>query len=53
MSNGDINFYHEKYCRFHDKMEIITNFNVDAYDFKECICEPELKEQLKQNGAFI
>lgn len=53
LSNGDILYCHEKYCKYHSKMEIITNFNIDAYDFTDCVCEPEIREQLKQNGAII
>ena len=53
LSNGEILYCHEKYCRYHSKMEIITNFNVDAYDFTGCVCESEIREQLKQNGAVI
>ena len=35
---GQIMFCHEKYCRFHSTVDMITNFNVDAYDFRGCIC---------------
>lgn len=34
LTNGQIVFCHEKYCRFHSATDIITNFNVDAYDFR-------------------
>ena len=51
-SNGEIIYCHEKYCRFHSNLEIITNFNVEAYDFKECICDDEVQKQLQQNGAI-
>jgi len=53
LSNGEILFCHEKYCDYHSKLDIITNFNVAAYDFRGCICSNEIREQLKQNGALI
>ena len=51
-SNGEIIYCHEKYCRYHSNLEIITNFNVDAYDFAGCICDNEVRKQLIQNGAL-
>lgn len=51
-SNGEIIYCHEKYCRYHSNLEIITNFNVDAYDFAGCICDDEVRKQLIQNGAL-
>lgn len=53
LANGQIVFCHEKYCRFHSATDIITNFNVDAYDFRGCICEDEIKKQIRQNGGLI
>lgn len=53
LANGQIVFCHEKYCRFHSATDIITNFNVDAYDFRGCICEDTIREQIKQNGGLI
>lgn len=53
LSNGQIMFCHEKYCRFHSVTDIITNFNVNAYDFRGCICDFEIKEQVRQNGGLI
>ena len=53
LSNGEILYCHDKFCRYHSKMEIITNFNVDAYDFTACVCDPVVREQLKENGAMI
>lgn len=53
LSSGRIMFCHEKYCRFHGKTEIITNFNVDAYDFRGCICDDLVREQIRQNGGLI
>lgn len=53
LSNGEIIFCHEKYCKYHDKIGIITNFNVDSYDFAGCVCSDEIKSQLKQNGAHF
>ena len=53
LTTGQILFCHEKYCRYHGKIEIITSFNVDAYDFRGCFCEKHILEQLRQNGALI
>ena len=53
LSNGQIMFCHEKYCRFHSAIDIITNFNVDAYDFRGCICDDSVKKQIRQNGGEI
>lgn len=51
--NGLILFCHEKYCRYHDKIEIITSFNVDNYDFSHCICDNEVRKILEQNGVVF
>lgn len=53
LSNGQIMFCHEKYCRYHGATDIITNFNVTAYDFRGCICDQTIKEQIRQNGGLI
>ena len=53
LSNGQIMFCHEKYCRFHSAVAIITNFNVDMYDFRGCICSESIKNQIRQNGGLI
>lgn len=53
LSNGQIMFCHEKYCRFHSATEIITNFDVDAYDFRGCICDDTIRQQICQNGGLI
>ena len=53
LSNGQIMFCHEKYCRFHSAVDIITNFNVDMYDFRGCICSESIKNQIRQNGGLI
>lgn len=53
LSNGQIMFCHEKYCRFHSAVDIITNFNVDTYDFRGCICGESIKNQIRQNGGLI
>ena len=53
LSNGQIIFCHEKYCRFHSVTDIITNFNVDAYDFRGCICDSSIREQIWRNGGEI
>ena len=53
LSNGQIMFCHEKYCRFHSAVDMITNFNVDAYDFRGCICSESITNQIRQNGGLI
>ena len=53
LSNGQIMFCHEKYCRYHGATDIITNFNVSAYDFRGCICDQRIREQIRQNGGLI
>ena len=53
LSNGQIMFCHEKYCRFHSVVDIITNFNVDSYDFRECIFSESIKKQIHQNGGLV
>ena len=53
LSNGRIIFCNGKYCRFHDSLEIITNFNVDAYDFHGCVCSESITNQIIQNGGLI
>lgn len=52
-SNGQIMFCHEKYCRFHSVVDIITNFNVDSYDFRECIFSESIKKQILRNGGLV
>ncbi len=53
LANGKILFCKDKDCAYRDSFKIITAFNVNAYDFRGCICSDELKEQLKLNGAVI
>lgn len=53
LSNGQIMRCHELYCRFHGVTKIITNFNVDSYDFRKCKCNPVIREQILQNGGLI
>lgn len=53
MANGRIMFCDETYCHYHDSFNIITAFDVNAYDFKGCLCPSELKEQLRHNGAEV
>ena len=53
LANGKILFCNDKNCTYHDSFKIITAFNVNAYDFRGCVCNDELKEQLKRNGAVI
>ena len=53
LANGRIIFCSDKNCTYHDSFKIITAFNVNAYDFRGCICADELKEQLKRNGAVV
>jgi len=53
VSNGEIIYCNEKYCGYHSNQEIITNFNIDSYDFTGCICDGEIKNILWENGANI
>jgi len=53
LSNGQIMFCHEKYCRYHGATDTITKFNVSAYDFLGCICDQMIREQIRQNGGLI
>ena len=53
LSNGRILYCDEITCQYHSAMDVITNFNVEAYDFRGCICDGSLKSQLEQNGALI
>lgn len=53
LANGRIMFFNDKYCKYHDSFSIITAFDVDAYDFRDCICDDALKGQLTRNGALI
>lgn len=53
LSNGRIMFFKDKYCRYHSSFSIITAFDVNAYDFRGCICSDELIEQLVRNGAVM
>ncbi len=53
MSDGTIVYSHELYCRYHSSTRIITNFNVDEYDFTGAICEERIKSILKDNGAVL
>jgi len=53
MSDGTIVYSHELYCKYHDSTRIITNFNVDIYDFTGVVCDDEVKEDLRNNGAVI
>lgn len=53
MLNPDLLFFNNKYCRYHSSFSIITAFDVNAYDFRGCVCEDSLKEQLKRNGALV
>lgn len=52
-SNGKLLFCHETYCRYYDNLEIITNFNISAYDFTNCRVSEKIQEKLRQNGAII
>ncbi len=53
LANGRILFCNDKNCTYKDSFKIITAFNVNAYDFRGCVCDDELKEQLKRNGAVV
>lgn len=53
MSDGMIVYCHELYCEYHGHTKIITNFNVDAYDFTDVICDAEIRKVLTSNGAKL
>ena len=53
MSDGTIVYSHELYCKYHGSTQIITNFNVDAYDFTGVVCEGKVEKDLRSNGAVI
>lgn len=38
---------------FHSAVDMIINFNVDAYDFRGCICSESITNQIRQNGGLI
>lgn len=53
LSNGEIMFCDEKYCRYQSSIDIITNINVDAYDFRGCICDEDVRSIIRGNGGEI
>lgn len=53
LSNGQILFYDDIYCKYHSCINIITNFDVDDYDFRGCACDKDIKEQINQNKSLI
>ncbi|MCD7717288.1 MAG: WD40 repeat domain-containing protein [Lachnospiraceae bacterium] len=53
MSDGLIVYSHELYCKYHGSIQIITNINVDAYDFNGVLCSDEIRDNLRCNGAVI
>lgn len=53
LANGKIMFCNDRDCKFRDSFKIVTAFNVSAYDFSNCLCQAELKQQLMKNGANI
>ena len=53
LSNGRILYCDEITCECYGVTDVITNFNVEAYDFRGCICDDSLKSQLEQNGALV
>ena len=52
LANGKIVYCSDKYCEYQDSFKIITSFNVDAYDFKDCICSESVQIALRRNGAL-
>ena len=53
ISDGTIVYSHELYCKYHGSTRIITNLNVDTYDFTGVVCQDRVKEDLRSNGAVI
>lgn len=51
-SGGTVLFCVDKYCIYSFSLDIIINFNVDAYDFTQSICSEDIASQLKANGAL-
>ena len=51
LANGKIVFCDDKYCKYLDSFKIITVFNVNAYDFTNCVCSDEIRTSLMRNGA--
>lgn len=51
LANGKIVYCGERDCHYSSSFNIITAFNVQAYDFSNVLCTPELQEQLRRNGA--
>ena len=52
LANGKIVYCSDKYCEYQDSFKIITSFNVDAYDFKDCMCSESVQIALRRNGAL-
>lgn len=51
MSDGRIVYSQEWRCKYQDSIQIITDINVDAYDFTGVLCSDEIRENLRCNGA--
>ena len=48
-SNGNITYMKDRFCDFHSRTKVITNFSVNAYDFDGVICSDEIRNQLIKN----
>lgn len=48
-SNGNITYMKDRFCDFHSRTKVITNFSVNAYDFDGVICSDEIRNQLMKN----
>lgn len=52
LSNGRIIFCDDQKCTYLDSFNIISAFDVKAYDFRNCVCTNLLRTQLIRNGAL-
>ncbi len=53
MSDGMIVYSQEWRCNYRYSIRIITDINVDAYDFTGVLCSDEIRENLRRNGALV
>lgn len=51
LANGRIMYCDSINCTYLDSLKIITSFNVNAYDFTNCICSENVTDALRRNGA--
>lgn len=53
LSNGRLLFCSDDWTDFRYSFNIITAFDVSAYNFSYVKCSEELKDTLRRNGAFV